>query len=95
MTTNTDPYTADTIIDVSGQPVGPKPNPQEKGMPTMVNYHAGGYHRLDAIFVGEFEATYDGALKMGEVKEQGLRPWNMPRSLLGPQRYQTRGEVKK
>jgi hypothetical protein len=86
------PYTPDSYIDVSGTPSAPNPNPQKgNAMPIQNNYYAGGFHRLDSVYVGELDVEFDGSLKViGQAKEEGLRPWNAPRSMEGPKRYQTR-----
>ncbi len=91
MVTDTAPY-GESFIDIDGRPVaslgGSVQSAEQK---TQVNYYAGGYHRLDSVYVGEIQVTYDGALKVvGTAKEEGVKPWNRARSLAGPQRYQTR-----
>jgi hypothetical protein len=87
------PYESSTFVDAGTGATGSLTNVKIPPAP-MEHYHYGGYHRIDALYIGEMEVEFDGAtLKMlGQPKEDALRPWHHVRSLLGPQRYQTQGK---
>ena len=85
---------AENYADTDGRPFANLAGATGGRLTTQINYYAMGYHRMDAVYIGEFEATYDGKLQPAQAKEESIRPWNTPRSLTGPQRYQTRGVPK-